>query len=265
MALLRSGSAPRIALLDWMMPGKDGLQVCRELRMAPSDRYTYIILLTSRSGKEDIAEGLEAGADDYVIKPFEAVELKARLLAGTRIVELEDELLTAQEKLSHRATHDDLTGVWNRSAILNKLRVEIQRGRRQHTPLTAMMVDVDQFKSVNDTYGHQVGDVVLRNVAQAMAKSIRVYDAAGRYGGEEFLIVAPGCDGGTALTLANRLHSQIRNYPMADFDPPLRVTCSFGVATTMDCSTDSENLIRLADEALYRAKAGGRDRIDVSA
>jgi two-component system, cell cycle response regulator len=187
--VLRSEGAPRLALLDWMMPGKDGPQVCRELRATPTPLYSYIILLTTRSGKEDIAAGLEAGADDYVIKPFEAIELRARLLAGTRIIELQDQLIEAQEKLRHQATHDGLTGVWNRAAILDRLEIEIQRSRRQKTPLTIIMADIDRFKNVNDSYGHQVGDVVLRNVAQSMSVAVRVYDAVGRYGGEEFLIV----------------------------------------------------------------------------
>jgi diguanylate cyclase (GGDEF)-like protein len=264
LAVLRSDNPPRLALLDWMMPGKDGPQVCRELRTTSTGRFTYIILLTARSGKEDIAQGLEAGADDYVIKPFEAVELKARLLAGTRIVELEDRLLAVQEKLSHRATHDDLTGIWNRAAILSNLSVEIQRARRQKTPLTLILADLDRFKLVNDTHGHQVGDVVLRNVAQTMAKSVRIYDAIGRYGGEEFLVVAPGCDRPTAQALADRLHTQIRSQSMSDGALPISVTCSFGVVITTDFDMDPERLIRLADEALYRAKANGRDRIEVA-
>ncbi len=263
--ILNGENAPRLALLDWMMPLKDGPQVCREIRAEPAPRYTYIILLTTRSGKADIAEGLEAGADDYVIKPFEAIELKARLLAGSRIIELQDQLLEAQEELRHQATHDALTGVWNRAAILDKLEIELQRARRQTTPLTVMMADLDRFKTINDTYGHQAGDVVLRNVAQIMSGAVRVYDAVGRYGGEEFLIVAPGCDVLTAQTLSQRLHSHVGRIAQAANHPAASVTCSFGVVTTIDGNVDSDALIRAADDALYRAKTNGRDRIEVAA
>jgi diguanylate cyclase (GGDEF)-like protein len=155
--------------------------------------------------------------------------------------------------------------VWNRAAILKCLKIEIQRARRQKSPLTVILADVDKFKSVNDTYGHQIGDRVLHNVAQTMAKNLRIYDSVGRYGGEEFLIVAPGCDHSTALSLSGRLHSQIRNHSMSEDGAPVMVTCSFGVVTTTkEVEVDSDKLIRLADEALYRAKAKGRDRVEMS-
>jgi len=263
LAALCSDDPPRLALLDWMMPGKDGPQVCRELRSQVTAKYTYVILLTTRSGKADIAEGLEAGADDYIIKPFGAVELRARLLAGSRIIELQDQLLEVQEKLRHQATHDSLTGVWNRAAILEKLEVEIQRSRRQKMPLTVIMGDVDRFKQINDTHGHQVGDIVLRSVAHRLSGTVRVYDAVGRYGGEEFLVVAPGCDAVTALSLAQRLQAHVRLVTVKE-KADLNVTCSFGIVTTLDGEVDSGWMIRSADDALYRAKANGRDRIEVA-
>src|SRR5262245_13827502 len=252
--------APRLALLDWMMPGKDGPQVCREFRAKPAPRYIYIILLTARSAKDDIVEGLEAGADDYIIKPFDAVELRARLLAGGRIVDLQDRLLEAQEKLRHQATHDGLTGIMNRAAILEKLEVELQRSRRQKMPLTVIMADIDGFKNINDTYGHQVGDVVLRNVAQSLSSTVRIYDALGRYGGEEFLLVAPGCDAKEAGALGRRLQRKVRELAIDGLTSS--VTCSFGLVTTSDAQVDAGWLIRAADDALYRAKANGRDRIE---
>jgi diguanylate cyclase (GGDEF)-like protein len=251
---------PRLALLDWMMPGKDGPQVCREFRSKPSSRYIYIILLTARGAKDDIVEGLEAGADDYIIKPFDAVELRARLLAGGRIVDLQDRLLEAQEKLRHQATHDGLTGIMNRAAILEKLDVELQRSRRQKMPLTVIMADIDGFKTINDTYGHQVGDIVLRNVAQSLSSTVRIYDALGRYGGEEFLLVAPGCDAKEAGALGRRLQQRVRELVIDGLAS--NVTCSFGLVTTSDGQADTDGLIRAADDALYRAKANGRDRIE---
>jgi len=264
LSILRSDDSPRLALLDWMMPGKDGPQVCRELRSQPTSSYTYIILLTGRSAKDDIVEGLEAGADDYVIKPVEAVELKARLLAGSRIVELQDQLVDAQEKLRHQATHDGLTGVWNRAAILDKLDTEIQRGRRHKMPLTIILADIDRFKVINDTHGHQTGDIVLNVIARRMASGIRVYDGIGRYGGEEFLVVAPGCDRREARALSERLHNQIRQTTFPELDFELKVTCSFGVVTSSIERADTEALIRTADDALYKAKANGRDRIEIA-
>jgi diguanylate cyclase (GGDEF)-like protein len=264
LAALSSDSPPRLALLDWMMPGKDGPQVCREFRAQAPGRYTYIILLTGRSAKGDVVEGLEAGADDYVIKPFDAIELKARLLAGSRIIELQDQLFDAQEKLRHQATHDALTGVWNRGAILDKLEIELERIRRHKMPLTIILADIDRFKSINDTHGHQAGDVVLRSVAQRMADAIRVYDGIGRYGGEEFLVVAPGCDQREAVTLAERLHEQIRGTKFPELAFALNVTCSFGLITSALDQIDSGSLIRHADDALYRAKANGRDRVEIA-
>ncbi len=261
--ILRQKDSPRIALLDWMMPSKDGPQVCREVRAQSSGRYSYLMLLTSRSDKSDIARGLEAGADDYVIKPVDAVELKARMLAGGRIIALHDQLMEAQDKLLQQATHDGLTGLWNRNAILDRLEVEIQRARREGIALTVMMADVDQFKQINDSHGHQVGDIVLRHVAQSMAGALRIYDSVGRYGGDEFLIVAPGCDSNTAYSLSERLHAHIRHTP-PEGALPVGITSSFGVVTVSAPQMDSDELIRAADDALYEAKSKGRDRTEVS-
>jgi diguanylate cyclase (GGDEF)-like protein len=262
---LQSPSAPQLAVLDWMMPGKDGPQVCRELRLKQSNRYTYVILLTSRNEKSDVAGGLESGADDYVTKPFEWIELKARLLAGTRIIELQEQLLAAQQELQYRATHDALTGLLNRAAIMERLEVELARTRRHEQPLTVVMADVDAFKLVNDTYGHQTGDAVLQRVAQRINGAVRIYDSLGRYGGEEFLIVLPGCDCTMAKSLAHRFHEAVRLPGMIDRHPEEAVTCSFGVATTLDAKVDSARLIRAADDALYRAKVNGRDRVELTA
>jgi diguanylate cyclase (GGDEF)-like protein len=259
---LARDDAPRLALIDWMMPLKDGPEVCRELRAASPKRYTYLILLTSRGDKSDIAEGIEAGADDYVVKPVDAIELRARLLAGCRIIELHDQVFEAQEKLLQQATHDSLTGLLNRTAILDRLEIEIQRARREAAPLTVMMADVDQFKQINDTHGHQIGDLILRLAAQGMASAVRIYDAIGRYGGDEFLIVAPGCDSPTAEKLSQRLHAEIRRN-MKEAAPDIMVTSSFGLVTDVSGRMDSAELIRAADKALYEAKSKGRDRTEM--
>lgn len=256
--LLESDDGPRLAILDWMMPGMDGLQVCRKLRADNADRYVYIILLTARHEKADLAQGIEAGADDYITKPFESVELKARLLAGSRIIELEEQLFEAQEQLRYQAMHDSLTGVWSRAAILGRLDAELSRSQRLGTSVTVILADIDRFKQVNDTYGHQTGDAVLRQVAGRMSGAVRAYDCVGRYGGEEFLIVLPGCDSSTAQALAERLLQSVRQ------DTEHSVTCSFGVATTAPGYFEAQHLIGAADAALYRAKAEGRDRVVVS-
>jgi diguanylate cyclase (GGDEF)-like protein len=261
---LQSDSPPRLAVLDWVMPGKDGPQVCRELRAKHSDLYTYIVLLTSRTHKADVAEGLEAGADDYVTKPFEPLELKARLLAGARIIELQEQLLAAQHELRYRATHDALTGLLNRAAIMERLEEELGRARRHEHLLTVVLVDIDGFKQINDEFGHQAGDAVLQAVAQRLNTATRVYDAVGRYGGDEFLIVLPCCDSSMAGSLAARFHEAVRPAGMVEKNPALPVTCSFGVATAFEGNAESTGLIRSADVALYRAKMKGRDRFELA-
>jgi diguanylate cyclase (GGDEF)-like protein len=254
--LLGSDDGPRIAILDWMMPGLDGVDVCKHLRTNAADRYVYIILLTSRQDKSDLAVGIEAGADDYITKPFESVELKARLLAGSRIIQLEKALYEAREQLRHQAMHDSLTGLWNRAAILDRLDGELTRAKRQGTSVAIVMADIDRFKEINDTHGHPTGDSVLRQVALRLSSGLRTYDSVGRYGGEEFLIVLPNCDSATAGKLALRLCEACRENEHS-------VTCSFGVVASQPDCLDSQRLIAIADAALYRAKGEGRDRVIV--
>jgi len=208
-AMLEQPDAPALAILDWMMPGLTGLDICRLVRKQNREPYTYILLLTSKSLKEDVVEGLEAGADDYVTKPFDQNELNVRLRAGRRIVELQAELLKAREELREQATHDSLTRIWNRPAILEILRREMGRASREAVPLSVVMVDLDHFKVINDTHGHVAGDAVLREAVRRMHASMRSYDAAGRYGGEEFLIVLPRCDRDSSCKQAERLRAEI--------------------------------------------------------
>jgi two-component system cell cycle response regulator len=260
--VLQGEDAPRLAILDWMMPGIDGVEVCRRVRSANREPYIYILLLTARTDSQDLVEGMEAGADDYLTKPFNAHELRVRLRAGCRILDLQEQLLHAREALRVQATHDGLTKLLNRTAIMEVLRNEIARAEREHLPLSLLMLDLDGFKSINDTYGHQTGDAVLRETALRMRAAGRRYDAVGRYGGEEFLVVLPGCDLADACSQAERLRETIAGTPFESGSAPLRATISVGVSCAHD--HDADTLIREADEAMYRAKAQGRNRVDCS-
>jgi two-component system, cell cycle response regulator len=263
--ILQSPDAPRMAILDWMMPGQDGVEVCRRLRSKGQEPYTYVLLLTARTDSQDLVEGIDAGADDYLTKPFNSSELRARLRAGRRIVELQEQLLEAQEALRQRATHDGLTGLYNRGAILDILRQELARAGREPQPFSILMADLDHFKDVNDVYGHLVGDDVLRESARRMKGAMRSYDSLGRYGGEEFLAVLPGCDDSDAWVLGERVRQTIRGEAFQTNRGLLSITCSIGCATQpMGGSCDADWLIRLADAALYGAKHGGRNRTEAA-
>ena len=264
--VLERDDAPALVILDWMMPGMTGPEVCRRIRKRAREPYTYILLLTSRSQKEDLIEGMEAGADDYITKPFDQHELQVRLRAGTRLVDLQAELLSAREALREQATRDSLTRLWNRSSILEILGRELARGEREGRPVGVVMADLDYFKSINDTYGHQAGDAVLREAARRLQTSVRQYDAIGRYGGEEFVIVLPGCDQQTTLAQAERLRKQLCGVEMSLHETSILVTASFGVTTAVPGQPwIEEALIRRADEALYLAKKLGRNRVETLA
>jgi len=259
---LKSPDAPRMALLDWMMPGQNGVDVCRALRKLRPEPYTYILLLTAKDAKESIVEGLESGADDYLTKPFNPQELKARIRVGLRLLELEDNLVQAREAMRFKATHDTLTGVWNRGAILETLERETWRSRRERQSLGVLIADLDHFKSVNDMYGHPVGDAVLREATRRMQMDVRPYDAVGRYGGEEFLILLPGCNSSETREKAERLRQVIFREPVETQSGALNVSMSVGGVATADWPEDNPNqILQMADAALYRAKEEGRNRI----
>ena len=242
------------------MPQVDGLEVCRTIRRGPQEPYVYVILLTGHGQREEIIEGLDAGADDYITKPFEIQELKARVRSGARIIELQGQLIDARERLRAEAMHDSLTGLFNHAAFLDQLDKEILRARRQHTPLAVIMADLDHFKTINDRYGHLTGDSVLRETARRLRTSLRASDVIGRYGGEEFIVAAPGCTTGDAALLAERLRSSICDAPIEVPTGKIKVTLSLGVAAAINAST---SLLRAADEALYRAKDAGRNRVEI--
>jgi len=262
---LQGKDTPLLAILDWTMPGMDGLEVCRKLRQRAREPYVYVLLLTARGRKEDVIEALEAGADDFLTKPFHPYELQARLRAGERILGLQTELIAAREALRLQAAHDGLTGLLNRAAILDILERELARTSREGTTLAILMADLDGFKLINDTYGHQAGDAVLREVAQRMRASLRSYDAIGRYGGEEFLIVLPGCDVSQAMEVAERVRASLSGHAVDIPQGGISVTSSLGVATSGDAvEVDMDSLIQAADKALYRAKHRGRNRVELA-
>lgn len=267
---LKAPDAPQLAILDWMMPLLDGLQVCRNVRNPaerPAEPYVYIILLTAKSQKTDMVTGLEAGADDYLTKPFDAQELRMRLRAGWRILDLLDELVRAREILREQARKDSLTQLCTRATVLELLMHELDRSQRdsadRDAPVSVVLADLDHFKHINDTYGHLAGDAVLRETAHRMRDAIRPYDSIGRYGGEEFLLVLSNCDTIGAAAIAERLLQAVRKDTIVLAEATVSVTLSAGVATS-GVIQDPEALVGAADAALYRAKRGGRNRVEVA-
>lgn len=258
---LRDG--PRLALIDWMMPELDGLALCREIRSRHrDDAYIYILLLTAKQNSEDIVAGLEAGADDYITKPFQPAELRARLQTGRRILSLEQKLIDAREDMRFKATYDALTKLLNRASILSVVHAEMDRAIREQTSLSVLLCDVDHFKRINDLHGHLTGDLVLQEVAKRLIGAVRPYDAVGRYGGEEFLILLKDCNPGCLQTRSEDIRSAIASCPIETGGEPLSVSVSIGA---LSCEKPGANfpierILARADGALYRAKADGRNR-----
>ena len=252
---LQLADSPALALVDWVMPGLDGIDVVRKVRTELHSRYIYLIMITSKSAS--VVPAMDAGADDFIAKPFDLEELKVRVRAGQRIVAL-------QRELERRALHDELTGVLNRGAISRALDLELKRRSRTHAPAAVVMVDVDHFKQVNDTHGHGTGDDVLREVARRMAAALRPYDALGRFGGEEFLVVLPHCSPDSAFEVAERVRAAVAATPAAvsATGSSVAVTVSLGVASIERQSPETgHSLMSRADAALYQAKRTGRNRV----
>lgn len=264
--ILNAEDSPRLAVLDWMMPGIEGVRICQLIRQRSGAPYIYLLLLTARSEKQDLLKGLQLGADDYLTKPFDAQELEARLLVGERILALQDDLIAAKEELRFKATHDALTGVANRAVVLDAINREHARQVREKSPFGVILGDLDHFKSINDTHGHLCGDFVLKEASRRMTACVRPYDTVGRYGGEEFLIVVPRADDSISFSLAERMRRAIQGQAFATDSGPITVTASFGVTACTDPSLiDPKMLVQFADEALYAAKREGRNRCEVSA
>jgi diguanylate cyclase (GGDEF)-like protein len=262
--MLETADSPRLVLLDRMMPGMDGLEVCRAVRRSGAEPYAYIILLTGRDLHDEVLEGFEAGADDYITKPFASQDLQARVRTGARIVKLQEELIAAREQLRVQATYDPLTGLLNRGAFFDNLDKDVAWATRHKACLALVMADLDHFKEINDSFGHVAGDAVLREAARRLRGALRASDSIGRYGGEEFIISSVGCPPSHAGGLAERFRLSVSAEPIEASGTMIPVTLSLGVAVTSDMA-HAEHLLSAADDALYRAKHGGKNRVEIAA
>lgn len=261
--ILLAPDPPQIALIDWMMPGLDGVQLCLTVRERKGAAYTYILMLTAKNAKADVIAGLEAGADDCIAKPFEPQELRVRLRTGKRILVLLDQLTSARETLRDLAARDALTTLWNHNAIIEQLANELSRAERSDGSVAVVLADLDNFKTINDTFGHPIGDRVLCAAAQALRGAVRPYDAVGRFGGEEFLMVLPGCDQLNAIGHGERLRHALSQVAVAAGDVDVGVTASFGMTVVgPGARVGAEAAIRIADAALYAAKRNGRNQVE---
>jgi diguanylate cyclase (GGDEF)-like protein len=254
----------RMLLVDWMMPGLDGPELIRRIRGAGWPGYTYIILLTAKTGRDDIVEGLNVGADDYVTKPFRRDELVARMGVGARILDLETRLSESLAREEALASQDSLTGLPNRRALYDRARAELSRARREKKSIGVIMMDIDNFKPINDKFGHATGDEALRRVAEVLQKSKRDYDFTGRWGGDEFLAILPGTSILQAGLVAERIRAAVGLIrPASNGEEAVELRTSLGVACASPAfhPIELDELLHQADGALYRAKAEGRNRV----
>jgi len=269
-ALAKLASARfQFLVTDWEMPGMDGPTLCRKVRDSRLPGYLYILLLTGQISTRSVVIGLEAGADDYVRKPADEAELLARLAAGRRIVRLEQSLRDANAQIQRLSITDPLVGAYNRRYLNEQLMQEVEHARRGPKPLSAILADLDFFKSINDAHGHQAGDEVLRHFVSLARGAIRSsIDWVARYGGEEFVVVLPDTDLGDAVKVAETIRGLCAGSVIPRESVELRFTASFGVAA-LDShggpnGAAAEALLRNADAALYRSKREGRNRVTVA-
>ncbi len=253
---------PDIILLDVMMPKLNGFEVCKRVKASPEGMYIPIILLTAKSELMSKIEGLDCGADEYLTKPYDMSELTARIRSMLRIKGLNDSLRTANRQLEELSVTDELTKLYNRRYINRKLDEEFRRATRYKRPLSLLMFDADHFKSVNDTYGHAFGDVVLRDIARIILDTAREVDICGRFGGEEFIAILPDTELDRALIVGDRIRKNVESHEFADGHHSTRRTVSVGIAALPEDSIKDEfELVEWADKALYHAKTHGRNQV----
>ncbi len=269
---------PPVVITDWMMPEMDGLDLCRAVRRSDLLRKTYVIVLTAKTEPDNLLEAFAAGADDYLAKPVDTRVLLARLGAAQRVIALQEiveddrndirhalaQLSVANRKLEHMAHYDQLTTLPNRRYALDRLDQEWDRARRTGVPLLCMLIDIDRFKRVNDNYGHDVGDVVLRSTGLTIQKNLRMSDVVCRFGGEEFLAICPAADLEEGKALGDRIRTEVADNTIEHGHYQGRVTISIGVASSAQGVNTPGDLVKLADEYLYAAKEAGRNRVCIA-
>ena len=247
----------QIALSDIMMPKMDGFELIKQMRGNPRLKSIYLILITARIQEGDRVRGLDLGADDYITKPFSFSELLARIRVGSRVVQY-------QQHLEYQTQVDSLTGLFNRRAFENKINEEFERSKRYHNPLSVLLLDIDNFKTINDTYGHHGGDAALVRISETFREKTRQSDFPSRYGGEEFVLILPETDQDSALQVAGKIHDSIRASSFGTTARPFSLTVSIGVSSTSARFYSSwRELVEDADRALYIAKNAGKDRVEI--
>jgi diguanylate cyclase (GGDEF)-like protein len=258
--VLQQEGAPKLLIVDWDMPGLNGIELCRRVRACSTEFYRYILMITSRNDKRDIVCAMEMGADDHLPKPFEDSDLRARLVVASRILAAQDKLIHAREAFRERATRDALTGLWNRAQFFELFNAELDRARRNQSALGMLLLDLDRFKSINDTFGHPTGDFVLKELARRLQRNVRSYDFAGRFGGEEFVIALPGCDRSQLRNRAEAIRRLVNREPFRVGRRDISATVSIGAAVVHQDKRSAMDILAAADLALYRAKNSGRNR-----
>ncbi|WP_165921703.1 GGDEF domain-containing response regulator [Sulfuricurvum sp. IAE1] len=257
---LQSEDTPKLAVIDWMMPGMDGVQICRKVRERKDGPYIYILLLTAKNQKEDIIRGIGAGADDYITKPFDSNELNARLRAGRRILDLQAELISTRESLRVQATHDPLTGLPNRLLFSDRLTQFLARAKRQSSSIAVMYLDLDRFKIINDTLGHNYGDILLQEVADRLSSCLRQSDTLARMGGDEFTVILTDIADSEDTSVVAKKIMNVLSAPVNLDGRDYFITASIGISIYPSDGIDAETLVKNADTAMYHSKELGRNK-----
>ena len=258
--LMQQTRPPEVVILDWDLPGINGIELCRKLRDASRSYYHYLLMVTSRTDEADLVHALETGADDCVGKPFGESELKARLLVASRILALQNELIYAREELRAQSMRDGLTGLWNRTAFLDLFQRELARAERSGSQTGLLLLDLDNFKQINDKFGHPAGDLVLKETASRLRHNVRSYDFVGRYGGEEFFIAFPGSGRELLCDRAEAIRQAICSEPVHLPQGDVPITLSIGAVVAVAGEKSVSQALEVADVGLYKAKDSGRNR-----